>query len=139
MANLNKVFLIGNLTRDPELRYLPDGRPVCNFGIATNRTFTNANNEKKQETCFLRIVVWGKQAESCSQYLSKGRAVFIEGRLQSRSWETPSGDKRSALDVRAERVQFLGSRPAAQKEGSMGEENQPESVDFDSQKDEVPF
>ncbi len=139
MANLNKVFLIGNLTRDPELRYLPDGRPVCNLGLAVNRTYITANKEKKEEACFLRIVVWGKQAESCSQYLNKGRPVFIEGRLQSRSWETPAGEKRSALDVVAERVQFLGGRGFVPKNEAAQEEKNEATVNFDDKSDEVPF
>ncbi|MEA3369501.1 MAG: single-stranded DNA-binding protein [Candidatus Ratteibacteria bacterium] len=142
MANLNKVFLIGNLTRDPELRYLPDGRPVCNFGIAINRVYMTANREKKEEVCFLRIVVWGKQGESCSRFLNKGRPVFVEGRLQSRSWETQSGEKRSALDVIAERVQFLGGRPggaAAPKTGEEVEKKNETVIDLGSKNDEVPF
>ncbi len=139
MANLNKVFLIGNLTRDPELRYLPDGKPVCNFGIAVNRTYITANKERKEDVCFLRIVVWGKQAESCSQYLSKGRSVFIEGRLQSRSWENSSGEKRSALDIIADRVQFLGAKTSVSKEEEDAVEDKEEIVNFDERKDEVPF
>lgn len=107
MASLNKVFLIGNLTRDPELRYTPNGTAVVNFGMAINRRFTSPVGEKKEETCFVRVVVFGKQAESCNQYLTKGRLVFVEGRLHYRSWEV-EGEKRSILDVIAERVQFLG-------------------------------
>ncbi|MCM8765540.1 MAG: single-stranded DNA-binding protein [Candidatus Omnitrophica bacterium] len=107
MASLNKVFLIGNLTRDPELRYTPTGTAVVNFGMAVNRRFTDASGGKKEETCFVRVVVFGKQAESCNQYLTKGKLVFVEGRLQYRSWEV-AGDKRSSLEVIAERVQFLG-------------------------------
>ncbi|MCM8778797.1 MAG: single-stranded DNA-binding protein [Candidatus Omnitrophica bacterium] len=107
MASLNKVFLIGNLTRDPELRYTPTGTAVVNFGLAVNRRFTNASGEKKEETCFVRVVVFGRQAESCNQYLTKGKLIFVEGRLQYRSWEV-AGEKRSSLDVVAERVQFLG-------------------------------
>lgn len=108
MASLNKVFLLGNLTRDPELRYVPSGAPVATFGLAVNRRFMTQHGEKKDEVCFVRIVVFGKQAESCSQHLNKGRLVFIEGRLQYRSWEQ-DGQKRSALDVVADRVQFLGA------------------------------
>jgi len=107
VANLNKVFLIGNLTRDPELRYVPSGAPVATFGLAINRRYVTQSGEKKDEVCFVRIVVFGKQAESCSQYLNKGRLVFVEGRLQYRSWEQ-DGQKRSSLDVVADRVQFLG-------------------------------
>ena len=109
MANLNKVFLIGNLTRDPELRYTPGGTAVANLGLAVNRRFKDSSGELKEEVCFLTVTVWDKQAEACCQYLTKGRPVFVEGVLQSRFWETPDKQKRSALDVRAERVQFLGS------------------------------
>jgi single-strand DNA-binding protein len=108
MPSLNRVFLIGNLTRDPELRYVPSGAPVATFGMAVNRTFVTQSGEKKDEVCFVRIVVFGKQAESCSQYLTKGRLVFVEGRLQYRSWEQ-EGQKRSTLDIVADRVQFLSS------------------------------
>jgi single-strand DNA-binding protein len=108
MANLNKVFLIGNLTRDPELRYTPGGTAVANLGIAVNRRFKDSSGELKEEVCFLTVTVWDKQAEACCQYLQKGRSVFVEGVLQSRFWETNDGQKRSAIDVRAERVQFLG-------------------------------
>ncbi|OGX38547.1 MAG: hypothetical protein A3G91_02950 [Omnitrophica WOR_2 bacterium RIFCSPLOWO2_12_FULL_50_9] len=113
MANLNKVFLIGNLTRDPELRYTPGGTAVANLGIAVNRRFKDSSGELKEEVCFLTVTVWDKQAEACCQYLHKGRPVFVEGVLQSRFWETSDGQKRSAIDVRAERVQFLGSYPGA--------------------------
>lgn len=109
MANLNKVFLIGNLTRDPELRYTPGGTAVANLGLAVNRRFKDSAGELKEEVCFLTVTVWDKQAEACCQYLTKGRPVFVEGVLQSRFWETSDGQKRSAIDVRAERVQFLGS------------------------------
>ncbi len=109
MANLNKVFLIGNLTRDPELRYTPGGTAVANLGLAVNRKFKDSSGELKEEVCFLTVTVWDKQAEACCQYLQKGRPVFVEGVLQSRFWETAEGQKRSAIDVRAERVQFLGA------------------------------
>ncbi len=108
MANLNQVFLMGNLTRDPELRYVPSGRAVANLGLAVNRAFVTQDGERKEETCFVRVVVWGKQAENCNQYLSKGSQVFIEGRLQSRDWETEDGTRRNTLEVVARRVQFLG-------------------------------
>lgn len=115
MANLNKVLLIGNLTRDPELRYTPGGTAVANLGIAVNRKFKDSTGELKEEVCFLTVTVWDKQAEACCQYLSKGRPVFVEGVLQSRFWETPDGQKRSAIDVRAERVQFLGGYAGAKE------------------------
>ncbi|MFH1046374.1 MAG: single-stranded DNA-binding protein [Candidatus Omnitrophota bacterium] len=111
MANFNRVFLMGNLTRDPELRYTPSGTAVTNLRIAVNRRFKTQTGEIKEETTFLTVVAWGKQAETCSQFLSKGKPIFVEGRLQMRSWETPDGQKRNILEVRASRVQFLG-RPA---------------------------
>ncbi len=116
MANLNKVFLIGNLTRDPELRYTPNGTAVANLGLAVNRRFKDSSGELKEEVCFLTVTVWDKQAEACCQYLKKGRPVFVEGVLQSRFWETGDGQKRSAIDVRAERVQFLGNYGPKEKE-----------------------
>ncbi|MDD5238426.1 MAG: single-stranded DNA-binding protein [Candidatus Omnitrophica bacterium] len=109
MASLNKVFLMGNLTKDPELRYTPQGTAVVNLRLAVNRKFRTKTEEWKEETCFITAVVWNKQAETCNQYLQKGRNVFIEGRLQSRSWEDNAGQKRSVIEVRAERVQFLGA------------------------------
>ena len=110
MASFNKVMLIGNLTRDPELRYTPAGTAVVNLRLAVNRRYKDRNGEYKDEACFLTVVVWNKQAETCNQYLKKGSSVFIEGLLQSRSWEdAASGKQRSVVEVRAERVQFLGS------------------------------
>ena len=141
MANLNKVFLMGNLTRDPELRYVPSGAPVATFGLAVNRRFITQQGEKKDDVCFVRVVVFGKQAESCSQHLTKGRLVFIEGRLQYRSWEQ-DGQKRNTLDIVAERVQFLGSpRPASEgdtgpdKEGLNSHSVEPEF----KHEEEAPF
>ena len=124
MASLNKVFLMGNLTRDPELRYIPGtNSAVCEFGIAVNRRFMQAGGQEKDETCFVEIVVWGKQAESCSRFLQKGASVLIEGRLVYDQWvERDTQKKRSRLRVTAERVQFTGSRrddagPGAQDAG----------------------
>lgn len=116
MASLNKVFVIGNLTRDPELRYIPSGTAVVNLRIAVNRRFRDRNGGQKEETCFITAVVWDKQAEACNQYLRKGNATFVEGRLQSRSWESPDGSKRNTIEIRAERVQFLNNlRKAKEK------------------------
>ena len=108
MANFNRVFLLGNLTRDPELRYTPSGTAVSNLRMAVNRRYKTQSGEFKEETAFITVVAWGKQAETCSQFLSKGKPIFVEGRLQMRSWETPDGQKRNVLEVRASRVQFLG-------------------------------
>lgn len=109
MASFNKVLLMGNLTKDPELRYTPGGSAVTDFGLAINRAYTSASGEKKDDTCFVEITVWAKQAESVSRYLQKGSPVFIEGRLQLDQWEDKeTGKNRSRLKVVAERVQFLG-------------------------------
>ena len=117
-ASLNKVLLIGNLTRDPELRYIPSGTAVATFTIAVNRVYTSQAGEKKEEVAFIKIVVWGRRAEVCGEYLSKGSPVFIEGRLQSRSWEGQDGQKRSTTEVIADNVQFLrGAGTAAGKGG----------------------
>ena len=112
MASLNRVLLIGNLTRDPELRYTPSGTPVANLRLAVNSVFKDQAGQRKEDACFLTVVVWNKQAELCNQYLKKGRSVFIEGRLIYRSWEQ-DGKTRSTLEVRADRVQFLGRRDEA--------------------------
>jgi len=112
MANLNKVILIGNLTNNPELRQTPSGKLVTCFGLATSQRY-KADGEMKKEVCFVNVVVWNKLAEACSQYLRKGKLVFIEGRLQYRTWEE-DGKKRSKLFVQARTVQFL-SPPEKQK------------------------
>jgi len=112
MANFNKVLLMGNLTKDPELRYTPQGVAVVNLRLAVNRRFRNKNQELKEEVCFITVVVWNKQAETCTQYLHKGSGILVEGRLQSRSWEDNAGQKRNVIEVRAERVQFLGAAPS---------------------------
>jgi len=114
-GSLNRVMLIGRLTRDPELRYTPSGTPVCNLGIATNRYGQDQNGERREFTDFHDIVVWNqgnrKLAELCGQYLQKGRLVYVEGRLQTRSWDdAQSGQKRYKTEVNASDVQFLDSR-----------------------------
>lgn len=109
MANLNKVFLIGNLTRDPELRYTPSGMAVATLRLAVNHRFKDRSGELKQDACFINIVVWDKQAETSNQYLKKGSSVLIEGRIQSRSWQDNEGKNRSVIEVRADRVVFLDS------------------------------
>lgn len=112
MANrsLNKVMLIGNLTRDPELRYTPSGVAVCNFGMATNRRWTDAEGGLQESTEFHRLVAWGKLAELCSQLLFKGRKVFIEGRLQTREWTGQDGTKRTTTEVVIDNMLVLDSR-----------------------------
>jgi len=107
MVSLNRVLMIGNLTRDPELRYIPSGAAVASFTIAMNRVYKLPSGEKKEEVSFVRVVAWGRQAETCGEYLKKGSLIFVEGRLQSRSWETPDGQKRSTVEVSASNVQFI--------------------------------
>lgn len=107
MANLNKVLLIGNLTRDPELRYIPSGSAVATFTIGVNRVYVTPSGEKKEQVSFIRIVVWGRRAEVCGEYLSKGSPIFVEGRLQSRDWQTQDGQKRNTVEVIADNIQFL--------------------------------
>ncbi|NQT32229.1 MAG: single-stranded DNA-binding protein [Candidatus Omnitrophica bacterium] len=142
-ASLNKAILMGNLTRDPELRYVPSGSAVANFSLAINRTYKDNAGEKKEDVSFVRIVVWGKMAEVCGEYLTKGRAVLVEGRLQSRSWEGQDGQKRSALDVVATNVQFIGPKGSggAKTEAAAGSHENVESIDVDkgSEGDATPF
>src|ERR1700733_297690 len=109
MANLNKVFLIGNITRDPELRYTPNGSAVTDLRLAVNRMYTTKEGERREEVTFIDVTVWNRQAENCCQYLKKGRPVHVEGYLKLDSWDDKAtGEKRSKLKVEAERVQFLG-------------------------------
>jgi single-strand DNA-binding protein len=125
MASYNKVLLMGNLTRDPEVRYTPKGTAIANLGLAVNRVYTLDSGEQKEEVTFVDVEVWGRQAETAGQYLCKGRPVFIEGRLRLDSWEDKeSGQKRNKLKVVAERVQFLGApRAGAEfKEGTPAEQ-----------------
>ncbi len=151
MANYNRVLLMGNLTRDPELRYIPSGSAVVNLRLAVNRTYKNQSGESKEEVTFVNVVVWGKQAENCAEYLSKGRPVFVEGRLQSRQWETDDGQKRSVLEVVADRVQFLErkqrSGSEAERSGSEAERSrgagegqaQPVNSGDTGTEDDIPF
>lgn len=110
-ASLNKVLLIGNLTRDPELRYTPSGAAVCTFGIATNRSYTASDGTKKEEVEFTKIVSWNKLGELCNQLLRKGRKVYVEGRMQTRSWETPDGQNRQTTEVVIDDMRILDSKP----------------------------
>lgn len=141
MASLNRVVLIGNLTRDPELRFTPGGSAVASFGLAVNRTYTNKQGEKVENTDFFNIVVWAKLAELCNEYLKKGSSAALEGRLQSRSWETEDGQKRSVVEVIAENVQFLG-RPSGNQgpraEGAQAAPRQSPVEEIDLG-DDIPF
>jgi len=113
MASFNKVILLGNLTRDPEVRYTPKGSAVCDLGIAVNRVYTTDSGEKREEVTYVDVVLWARLAEIAGEYLKKGRPVFIEGRLQMDTWDDKqSGQKRTKLRVVGESMQLLGSRPA---------------------------
>jgi single-strand DNA-binding protein len=114
MANLNKVFLIGNLTRDPELRYTPSGTGLVEFGMAINRRWKAQDGSQKEETCFVDVNAWGRTAEVIQQYCRKGSQLFVEGRLQLNQWEGQDGQKRSKMRVVVENMQLLGSRPSQQ-------------------------
>ena len=110
MANFNKVFLMGNLTRDPEIRYTQSGTAVCKFGLAVNRSFKRQDGQQQDETCFVDITAFGRQGEVISEYCSKGRPLFVEGRLHFNQWQDQSGNRRSKLEVTLEGFQFLGGR-----------------------------
>lgn len=123
MASFNKVILLGNLTRDPEVRYTPKGTAVTELGMAVNRVYTAENGEKREETTFVDVTLWGRTAEIAGEYLKKGRPVFIEGRLQLDTWDDKqSGQKRSKLKVVGEGLQLIGSRPGGSGGGGGDEE-----------------
>ncbi|MDI6808214.1 MAG: single-stranded DNA-binding protein [Candidatus Eisenbacteria bacterium] len=124
MASVNKVILVGNLGSDPELRRTPAGTAVASFRIATNETWTSKNGEKGQRTEWHRIVAWGKLADICSQYLSKGKQVYLEGRLQTRSWQDSQGVKRYTTEITATTLQMLG-RPDMAGAGEARQESPP--------------
>src|SRR6266403_99022 len=122
MASFNKVILLGNLTRDPEVRYTPKGSAVCDLGIAVTRVYTTDSGEKREEATFVDVTFWGRTAEVAGEYLKKGRPVFIEGRLQLDTWDDKqSGQKRSRLKVIGETMQMLGSRGSASDSGDEGD------------------
>lgn len=137
MTSFNKVILMGNLTRDPEVRFTPSGTPVANFRIAVNHRYKQGN-EMRDDVCYIDIVVFGKQAESCGQYLNKGNGVIVDGRLQERRWETDDGQKRSKHEVVAQQVRFMPKRmgagaPAGEETGGSPA---PDEVTVE---DDVPF
>jgi single-strand DNA-binding protein len=138
LAAVNKVMLTGRLTRDPELRYTPSGTAVSSFSIASSRSYKGQDGEWKQQVAFVNCVAWTKLAVLVNEYLKKGSAVFVEGRLHSRSWETEDGQRRSALEIVAERVQFLDriSKPEVTEEEFVESGGGGEGLDSE---DEVPF
>ena len=126
MAAVNRVFLMGNLTRDPELRKTPSGMSVSDLGLAVSEKYKNKEGKIVESTCFADIVVWGRQAETCCEFLTKGSQVMVEGQLQLDQWQTESGEKRNRLRIRADRVQFLGKlRKQGDKAASNGDSQPP--------------
>jgi single-strand DNA-binding protein len=151
MANLNRVLLIGNLTRDPEVRYTPKGTAVADIAIAVNRVYSGEDGEKKEEVTFVDVTLWGRQAEVAQEYLKKGRQVFVEGRLQLDTWDDKqTGQKRSRLRVVAENMQMLGSRGESEGGSSPAgsqrrtappppQRQTPKDPDLDAEPDDIPF
>ena len=144
MANLNKVLLLGNVTRDPEVRYTPKGSAVCDLGVAVNRSYTTDSGEKREEVTFVDVTLWGRTAEVASEYLKKGRPVFVEGRLQMDTWDDKqTGQKRTRLRVVADNMQLLGGRPpgGAEPPGDTRQTTAPpkKSASSEPDEDEIPF
>ncbi|MEW6685131.1 MAG: single-stranded DNA-binding protein [Candidatus Edwardsbacteria bacterium] len=139
LGELNRVLLMGRLTRDPELRQTPNGTAVTTLGLAINRRFKNSAGEYQDKPTYVNIIAWQRLAELCTQFLHKGSAILVEGRLESRSWETEQGEKRNTLEVRADRIQFLDkleSKPISEDDSAVplaGEEYEP------MEKENLPF
>lgn len=142
LANINKVLISGRLTRDAEVRYTPAGSAVCTLPVAANRRFKGQDGEWKNETTYVNVVAWDKLAERAGQMAKKGAAVMIEGRMQSRSFETAEGGRRSVIEIRAERIQFLDRQSKESEESQAAEESdRVEGKDLDDAEgeDELPF
>ncbi len=138
MSDINRVILSGRLTDDPEMRYTPTGRPVTHFTLAVNRVWKNPDTgQAEEEVNFIPIVVWGKQAETCANYLRKGRLVAVDGRLRARSFQTQNGDRRKVTEVIAQAVHFLGAKGEIPEEAAAPSPETVESVP--EQEEEVPF
>jgi len=137
---LNKVMILGKLGRDPEMRYTPSGRPVTTFSVAVNRSWNTADGERRTETEWFNVVAWSKLAETCKQYLSKGKQVYIEGRLQTRRWEDKESVKHSTVEVVAAEMILCGERREANSQTTTAEESVvPEESEIQSGEDEFPF
>jgi single-strand DNA-binding protein len=145
MRGVNKVILIGNLGRDPEVRYIRDGTAVANMRIATTETWNDQNGQKQERTEWHRIVAWGKLAEIAKEYLTKGRQIYVEGRLQTRSWDDRDGNKRYTTEIKADQLLMLGGRGDAGAREAPGAQEAPspsptpESEPFQATDDDVPF
>jgi len=132
MANLNKVMIIGNVGTDPEMRFTPNGNPVTTFRIATSRSYTTPEGERRQETEWFTVVTWNKLAESCNQFLTKGKRAYVEGRLRTHSWEGQDGQRRSRVEIVADRVLFLDRQATSplSEEGKLEGEVEAEDLPF---------
>ncbi len=143
MADLNKVMVIGNVGTDPEMRFTPNGNPVTSFRLATSRTFRTAEGERRQETEWFDVVTWNRLAETCNQFLGKGRRAYVEGRLKTRSWEGQDGQRRLQLEIIANRVLFLDRQPVASFPEERIEEGKPveeeKVLEEDVEPDNLPF
>jgi single-strand DNA-binding protein len=140
MASVNKVIVLGNLGRDPELRHTPAGKAVCTLRVATNETWTDQAGEKQERTEWHQIVVWGRSAENCNQYLRKGRSVFVEGRLQTRKWQDKEGQDRWTTEIVADRVQFVGGGERGAGAGGGSFDNDAEiPPPSTTESDDIPF
>jgi len=151
MANYNRVILIGNLTRDPQLRYTPNQVAVCDFGLAINRRWNAQDGKQREEVCFVDCTAWSRSAETLAKYVTKGSPLLVEGRLTYQTWDGPDGKKRSKLEVTVERFQFLGrpsggageAKPSAKPQEEAGAEDQSKPADYDFNQDvgedTIPF
>ena len=141
MASYNRIILVGNLTRDPQVSYTPANTAVCKFGIATNRKWTDREGSPREDTCFVDCTVFGKSAETFNQYMSKGRSVLLEGRLHFNQWTTPEGDKRSKHEVVVDNFTFLGGAGGGQRsETASSNAAEPKSdASPSAPKDDIPF
>ena len=140
MRGVNKVILVGNLGRDPEVRYIKDGTPVANLRLATSETWNDQNGQRQERTEWHRIVAWGKLAEIAKEYMSKGRQIYVEGKLQTRSWDDREGNKRYTTEVKADQIIMLGSRgDSAGSRDVSAPPAEPAAAPFEATEDDVPF
>jgi len=135
MVSVNRIIIIGNLGSEPEMRFTPNGKPVTSFNVATNRKYTGGDGERKEETEWFTVVTWAKLAEQCNQYLSKGRLVYVEGRLRTHYWEGQDGQKRSRNEIVADRVSFLDRQSSSQVHEEKPMDNGPDDIE----PDDIPF
>ena len=142
MRGVNKVILVGNLGRDPEVRYIKDGTAVANLRLATSETWNDQNGQKQERTEWHRIVAWGKLAEIAKEYMSKGRQIYVEGKLQTRSWDDRDGNKRYTTEVKADQIIMLGTRgdsAGGRDTPAPPPEPEPAAAPFEAKDDDVPF